>query len=294
MSSTDLETKENLSVKIHPSLAQAAMRQRVDREYRLWTLARALDAKGSGRVRIADLRELIEAEDLNGLAAGSLRRLLRTGSPRFWQVGHGRLRLRGLGAVCKALGIPRLVGNPVIVPLVWARTLRGFRAAIYNCLFPQGNWSNPISRTVIEGIINRTAQSQRNYQKALGSALKTKCNAAFAGAPGRRGEEIPRGYYIDRLGGELVMLRRLPNSFKSGFARAPKGMQGRVNQRLRYSVDHVATETTRRLFYSDAKAVARRIQIQGDDFFFVAESKTVGNTALWSQVTKISGRVFMS
>lgn len=310
MSSFNLETKENLSVKIHPSLAQAAMRQRVDREYRLWTLARALDAKGSGRVRIADLRELIEAEDLNGLAAGSLRRLLREGSPVFWTVAdHDAdrvLYLTGLRRLCLALGLTRLAQSPVLMPIRWARSLKAFRAVCYASGFPTDVMSNPISRRAIERNTGRTPRTQRGYDQALSRQLQKRDNARIIDRKPKEGIELSSGLFVDKVrtrGGDesFVLLQRLPNSYRIGFERGPRGMMRRVNRELRDPFRYVGKGKREKLFYRNARNAARRIQQRNEtDWFCVSGviirgrqvQQTVGRTALWTNIQQVNGKVY--
>ena len=305
------EARSSPGLKIHPSLAQRAMKLGKDREYRLWVLARSLPGAGSGRVRVADIQELNNSEDIGGLSPGTLRRLIKSGSPTFWKVffqdGVKWLELRGLAAVCERLDVIRLSNSPVLIPIRWARSLLAFRSACYASMFPESDWSNPISRKVIEELTGRTARTQRNYDQALSGKLDKRDNAKIVNGKPKHGDELLPGQFVDKVrtreGDEhLVLLERLPNSFRTGFTKSARGMMRKVNQQLRgNSPRHVGGETQRKLFYRDHHAAGRRIQEQREtDWFCIAGadvggrhvSKTRSGAALWSGVQKLEGQVF--
>ena len=299
-------------LKVWPALAQRCLLKRRDRELRLWTLARSLPGAGSGRVRVAELAGLIEREEIGGLSPGTLRRLLKSGSGTFWTIaldanGDKVLYLAGLGSVCLALGVERLSSAPVLLPGRWARSLRSFRAACYASGFPTSKLSNPISRSVIEGLTGRTPRTQRGYDQALGGLLDKRDNAKLVNGKPKNGDELPPGHFVDRVrtrdGNEhLVICQRLPNSFEVGFERAARGMTRRVNRLIRTPVRHEGTGNQReKLFYRDPKAAGRRIQQQREsDWFCIAGAEvagrhvkeTIGKTQLWTGVQKVGGEVF--
>ena len=69
-----------IRAKIWPELGLAALAAKQDRALRLWTLGRALDRHGSGRVKLSDLQETVAREGIKGLSASSVGRLLRDGA----------------------------------------------------------------------------------------------------------------------------------------------------------------------------------------------------------------------
>jgi len=268
------EPVTGLALKVWPALAQRAMLLKRDREYRLWVLARSLDPMGSGRVRVDDILALGKAERLRGLSPGAVRRLLKRGAGTFWEVfnkgGDKWLELRGLGSVALSLEVQRLSHWPVVVPVRWLQSLRGFRSVIYASAFPGGDeFSNPISRATMTDLTGAKPRAQRNYDKALGRRLDRQENAEVTGLPLKHGYEIPtgRGYYVDKVllpnGREdLALFRRMPNSYRlPGFARGKRGMAGKVNSELRYSLDHVAREARQaKLVYRDHAKARKRIK----------------------------------
>jgi hypothetical protein len=123
--------------KIHPDLAIETLRQRRDREYRLWTLARAVDLAGSGRLRLADFQDSLIELDIRGASPGTVRRILSVGQDTFWHRYTNRhtterwIALCGLLPVCVALGVEKLKFSPVYVPLALIQTMRRFRETIF-------------------------------------------------------------------------------------------------------------------------------------------------------------------
>ena len=294
-------------LKIHPDLALISLRDKRDREYRLWTLARALDSEGSGRVPVDRLT--VFASTLRGLSPGTVRRLLDAGDGAFWdrytKAGKPWIRLRGLAPVCEALGVEKLRHDPVLLPDRSARTLRAWRSAIFATLFGR-DFGTPISRRVLEELTGRSPRTQRNYQAAMGKRMQGRQNAAVSGEPWKPAEDPPDGHFVDYVNGKLVILRRLPNSYKAKLKRGRRGMTRRVNKTLnaRKPVRICGTgeqPQSRRLFYTEPSAAQRRLQAkQEGDQFFVAAAELNGRpakqsrcgAALWSRWTVTDERVF--
>jgi len=312
MSNHILETNKNQTLKVYPCLAQAAMKQRLDRLYRVWTLARSIDPMGRGYIRVADIEELIQTEDIKGLSPGTLRRLLKSGMPTFWDVfykdGERWVGLRGLRRVCVALDLTSLPENVVLIPVRWAKTVKGFRAACYGSGFPTSVMSNPISRATIENKTGRTPRTQRAYDRALAGQLKKRDNARIVDRKPKHGTELSLGLYVDKVrtpegDEEIVLLQRLPNSYRVEFKRGPRGMTGRVNGELKEPFDHVAKGKREKLFYRDPQAATKRIhQRRENDWFCVAGvtiggrpvNQTIGRTALWTEVQRANDKTYYS
>ena len=238
-----------------------------------------------------------------------MRRLLDAGAGVFWETyrngGAQWIRLRGLAAVCDALGVKKLRGDPALLPAKHAKTLKAWRAAIYASLFGQ-DFGTPISRRVLQELTGRSARTQRYYQTAMGKKMARRQNAAVTDMTWRRGEEPPDGYFADYVNGKIVILQRLPNSYKSKLKRGRRGMMRRVNKTLnvRKPVRICGTgeqPQSRRLFYTEQSAAQRRLQAkQEGDQFFVAGAELKGKSAkesrckaaLWSRWTVTDGRVF--
>lgn len=295
-------------LKIHPDLALAALRDNQDRLYRVWVLARSLDPQGSSRVEVTVLQAAIEEHGLKGLSPGTLRRLLKRGEGTWWERGGGCLWLHSLYRICEALHVEKLSHSPANIPWPWIKSLKVFRSACYASMFPSGSfWSNPISRKALEKLTGKTGRTQRNYDKALGEYIEKQDNVAMTGISLKHGTEIPDGYFVDKIvvNGEevIVLLKRLPNSFRTEFTKAARGMTRKVNQQLRQLFCQEKKSTRERLFYQDAKAAHRRIQRAKENDWFAVQgaeisghrvSKTRGGRVLWTPVQMCDTQVFFT
>lgn len=289
--------------KIHPDLGLAAMRKRLDRPYRVWVLARSLDPLGRGYVELSVIMALIEREKVRGLSPQSFNLLIKSGHGVFWKFfrmpdGTRYLQLISLERVCLALEVDRLRYSPVPFDYLRARSLRAFRSFIYASIFPSGNeFSRPISRRTLEKLTGKKARTQQLYDGYAG--VEKIGNAQPTGLEWKRGDDIPAGFTVDYVNGKLGLLKRLPNSYKTSFEKAPRGMLKHVNRSLCGNPLRKGEGETKRnkLFYDTYKSASKRIQgnIDAPDFLFVRTKKrSRGKIALWGSITKMEGNVFFS
>lgn len=303
-----------MNCKLQPEIAQAALKLHKDREYRVWVLARALDAAGSSGVKIADLQAFIRQEEIRGLSPRTLTKALKRGEGIFWTMDGERLWLRGMWPVSKALGITRLTHAPALIGCDWAQTLKTFRAACYAARFPAGdNYSAPISRKTLSKLTGRTARTQRNYDKAAG--VEKKKNYKATGKSWRKGDtNIPDGHTVDYVQGKLELLRWMPNSYRAPLLpKAPRGMVYRVNKQMRGDLFRSGEEHSKRdkLYYTSDKSAARRRQsTTPDNLFYTVKTKVTwpdkpgkpivsflesrGGAVIWSEIQEVGGHKFFS
>lgn len=305
-----MNARDGALAKVHVEVALACLRQRRSRQYRVWVLARLADREGSGRLAVADLREALERWRIRGTSPGTLRRLLKAGDGLFWTryvKGEPWLALSGIAAVCSALGVAKLRAAPVLVPIARCATLAEFRGAIVESRQAgsdaDGTWSAPISRRVMADVTGYCERTLRNWQAAPGSSLERRSNGVLTSFEWRPDMKLPPGHVVDRVAGNLVVLRRLPNSYRSGLQRAPRGMIRRVNKLLSASSLRIGGRETKRerLFYREVKPAQRRLQEREEgDEFFVQEAELNGvpvrrsrcGATLWSQWRVADGRAF--
>lgn len=305
--------------KVYPEIGEVCLRERKSRCYRLWTLARALDVQGRGRVDVARIRQTVNCRGQRGLAPGTVRRLLNAGNGTFWTVNYyadGRrwLDLHGLRRVCVALGVDKLRRDPVRVPWRYLKTLRAFRVALYSALFAGDKFSNPVSRAVIEKRIGYKARTQRYWQAAAGEKMAMRQNAALTSTTYAQWEELRqmdpeamRGLFPDFLeSDELSIFKRLPNSYRADLPRAARGMVRRVNQQLRSGnpvrQDQTGTRNSDRLklYYTNQRGAQRKMQLlQGDEPFYLVQPgrgdepvTTRGGAVVWSRWQIADRRLF--
>lgn len=307
--------------KLYSELGEICLLKKLDRCYKLWTMARALDLQGCGRIDVSRLQQVANRRELRGLSPGTVRRLLNAGNGTFWTVhyysdGTRWLELHGLRRVCVALGVDKLRPDPVYIPWRYLKTTRAFRVAIYAALFARDGWSNPVSRAVIEKRVGYTARTQRYWQAAAGDKMQTRQNAALTSMTYAQWEELReldpesvRGLFPDFLENnddELAILKRLPNSYSADLPRAARGMVRRVNRQLRadnpvrYGPDGDTQPDKLKRYYTNQRAAQRRMQaLQSDEPFYLAlpgrDGKPVtarGGAVLWSRWQIADRRLF--
>lgn len=180
-----------------------------------------------------------------------LRNLLRQGEGIFWHRDKERIWLHSLAKTAKALGVTRLTGKPVKMPVsALTGTIGDTRAHLYAAFHSSHtadkNTNSPISRHTLAILSGVGATSQRHYE----AKTKVRAQANYAvgdvcqGADDEKGKE--RAWQVGRAlfrlrdingrhgkAGRMYWAWRLPNSYAGPHQKAPKGRQRRVNRELR-------------------------------------------------------------
>jgi hypothetical protein len=145
---------------------------------RLWLMLRYLDQVGRGWLRIVNLANTIASKKSPQRLCGKrqLRNLIRDGEGVYWTQEKGRLWLHSAARVAHSLGVKRLTGRPVALPV--AAVLAGigaFKAHLYAAFHsgrvketPQGERSMPIARETMATLSGVGRTSQRTYELAAG------------------------------------------------------------------------------------------------------------------------------
>jgi hypothetical protein len=281
----------------------ATLRERQDRELRLWTLCRGIDRDGSGCVKVCDVLGVAERENLRGLSRSSVSRIVQAGAGCFWSVydrdGERWLQLRGLSRVCLALGVTRISRTvDVALPL----SLKHWRAL---CLFSQfSGRKSPMGRAVLADLADREVKTIYRHGKALGGLLEVQRNAVSTGVEWVRGDAVPEGHTVGFVNGRVEVLRVLPNSYKLNVDRGKRGMTRKVNWKLSFTKQR----ETQQLLYphhsgNDREAVkarqrtrralGRRLQEQRDGVLFVeTRNQARGHIHLWQHLVVANGKVY--
>jgi hypothetical protein len=227
---------------------------------RLWLLLRHADAEGRGRIATIEATRLLSGADsaLRVCGRRQLANLLAAGSGLFWERdtgrdGHEWLRLHSAVRVAAALGVERLAGSPVGVPVeALTNTIGRARAHLYatfhsgrtRCELLTGEKSarGPISRETLCKLSGASRNSQRNYERRA----RVGRRSAFAVGPRltaadeheeawKRGRALfhlhdPRG----RFGrpGAVYLAWQLPNEYTGPHDTLPRGRQKRLNRAL--------------------------------------------------------------
>jgi len=324
-------------LKIHPRIGLACLRaskpkgkpsnrgkrnlkpQRIgyERELRLWYLARLVDRDGAGWLAVTDLQQRLDGLGTSGLSPSVVRRLLQTGNGIFWHLhekqGQRFVRLAGVEAVAKHFGVYRL-DAPVYVPIEHANGLQSWRGAIVAAFHAQRGgsqtWTSPISRATLERLTGAPRCTIYRWEQALGASFQSKRNAAVAKDEWPRDVKAPEGCYIDKSvlsdGTEVItLLSYLPNSYRSGWQLAPRGMLRKVNRGLKRLVSVGVLDDFNRLFWSDPKAINRALtglQEGGQVYILGAEilgknapatraGRKLGPATLWTSYRRDHGQL---
>lgn len=294
--------------KLYPELSQIALRQRHTKQYRVWTMARAIDIDGSGQVRLSDITAQAHAVNCKGLSPGSLRHILSAGCGLWWETyerdGERWLELRGLAQVCEKLGIHKLSGYPIYISWNNLRTLKSFRAICHASQF-EYHFGSPISRRTLQKLTGRCGATQRRYEKMYYRSVRVRPNGRLKKEALEHGDAIPSGHRVVFIGGQPCLIQVLPNSYRATFARAPRGMIRNVNRFLsgeRWKAaggnpGRTSGPGTRheRIFYDDCQAARRRGEaLDEDDQFFVrnTDHKTHDETGIYQRWSVANEHLF--
>ena len=237
--------------RLYPDIGLGMLRRELAAPGRLWLMCHHLDPEGRGVLRVDILREQLTQKTSANYLCGKrqLRNLLRAGEGVFWtRDKHERLWLHSAGRVAAALGVERLTGRPVALPL--SALLSGigeFRAHLY-AAFHSGRAKGegagmPIARDTLATLSGVGGSSQRAYEARL--RLRSQANYAVGEVANptkkeerawKQGEALfTLKDYRGEQGkqGRSYLAWQLPNSYRGQHQRRPKGRQKRINRHLR-------------------------------------------------------------
>ncbi|HOU42302.1 MAG TPA: hypothetical protein PK829_13630, partial [Promineifilum sp.] len=277
------------SVKVHPDIALAILRAKQAAPGRVWLLLRHADAAGRGAIDERVARQLLSGPDAPLRVCGrrQLANLLAAGDGLFWQRAAGVIWLRSVVRVAAALGVARLGGVPVAVPVAALTGPIGRARAHLYASFHSGRQSvdlltgaprprGPIARATLTALSAAAPNSQRAYERRAGVGRRS---AVAIGPPAgavdehevawRRGRAL--FHLRDRKGrfgrpGAVYLAWQLPNEYTGPHATLPRGRQKRLNRALAdLFLDGMtgngeqpggATGRPRRRFYGSARPAA--------------------------------------
>lgn len=228
--------KSPATVRIHPVLALAMLKAEQAAAGRIWLLLRFLDTEGRGWLPSELVRGKLTQQEANTRVCGrrQLRNLLRQGEGTFWehqqaQAGcRERIWLRSPSRVATALGLERLTGRPVHIPLAALLGGIGQVRAHFYASFHHGRQAGddsgaPISRARLATLTNVPPRTQRLYDGAAG--IRRQANYAVGAdysiqnmreRAWRHGRAVFQ--FVDHQGrqgpaGRRYVAWRLPNSY---------------------------------------------------------------------------------
>ena len=295
-------------VKIYPDIALAMLRQEQTAAGRLWLLLRHLDVNGRGVLRVVNLRETLTKSKTRHHLCGwrQLRNLLRQGEGVYWQRDKERVWLRSADRVAAALGVEKLNGRPVAIPVKHLLGTIGEARAYLYASFHAGRQpvssrtqrQKPIARDTLTTLTGLTAECQRGYERRVG--VRVSQNYVIGERASRSGQEERHWQkgggafeFVDFRGGQGkpgvdYMAWQLPNSYTVSLPHRPKGRQKRINRKLTDLFMQGMTGNERqsieKRYFGDgagaAKAVGKRSHA-GDEVFLVQHGTSNGSLRLW-------------
>ncbi|HSG18330.1 MAG TPA: hypothetical protein VLE70_18695 [Anaerolineae bacterium] len=239
-------------VRLYPDIALSLLREREVAPGRLWLLLRHLDSNGRGWIEIETARRQLTGKesDLRVFGWRQMRKLLARGESLFWFRDGQRLWLRSPLNVAAALGVDRLSGRPVALPVsVLLQSIGLVRAHFYASFHSGRNPKKtkaakaaPISRSTLQALCQTSRSTQRQYEKRTGVqqqrnfAIGKKLTVAdFQNQAWDRGRAALR--FKDRAGqvgrtGTEYTAWQLPNSYVGPHEAQSRGRQKRMNRKL--------------------------------------------------------------
>ena len=231
-------------VKHYPSIGLAALDQKLTNAYQVWLLVLYLEQQQNshGKIDLADLRPLVK-EKL-GWTGRNLRYVLNRGNGRFWRRDDkDRLFRVGAARLASSLGLDRLAGAPVLLPLDVLTAGRGeFNAHLYAAYHSGRREARPISQETLRGTVGIPERTQRRYCRVA----KVKRQPSFAvGGNVTKDNHQEQAWlhgrscfiFVDskgrqgRPGGRFVAWR-LPNVYGRVHDRAARGRLRKNNRKI--------------------------------------------------------------
>ena len=238
------EEKRTGYIKLQPDLALAFLRYKQSGPGRLWLLMRYFDSEGCGWVEEQTAKSMFTEKESWWRLCGwrQLRNLLNQGEDIFWQRRNGRIWLCSMTKVATALGLPRLGGYPVALPVdVLVQKISKVRAHFY-ASFHSGRDGMPISRETLTTLTAMHERTQRRYEKVSGVRIQT--NITLGDVVSKEGIEAAnwehgRAFFVftDHRGkhgprDQRYLAWQLPNSYIGPHKQLSRGSQKQINRRL--------------------------------------------------------------
>ena len=229
------------------------MRKKLAAPGRIWFLLRHLDRQGKGWITAETARENLTSKQspLSVCGKRQLRNLLAAGEKIFWERDNERIWLKSLAKVAAVLGLSRLNGRSVQLPIaILLQSIGTVRAHLY-ATFHSGRGnpdqdskvkSCPISRKTLKNLTSATRRTQRLYEKR--ADVRQQTNYAFGGQFTAEGEQntawkLGQAYFrfTDKKGlvgpeKQQYLAWQLPNSYDGPHKTESKGHQRRLNRQL--------------------------------------------------------------
>jgi hypothetical protein len=271
---------EGKTVKHHPDLGIAALNATEGAIYRVWLLCRHLDKNGRGWLPVKELRQAFTKKTSTHKICGwrRLRQIFVAGEGRYWERNREKLWFYGVTKVADKLGIERLTGRPIALPITIATDRIGvFQAHLYAAWHSGRKTENPISRATQRDMLSLPERTQRHYCQV--AHIQRTPNYAIGGKNSPEAQQesawTHSGTFVfkDKQGNQgkknqEYIAWQLPSSHKARHSTARRGRQRKINRQL--TVDLVinaaqGNDGTRidKLFFQNGAEAAKAYNKQG-------------------------------
>jgi hypothetical protein len=285
------DTAVSQTVKAYPSLLNAFHKKELVPVGRVYMLIRAMDKDGRGRVPVSQLRDMFTGPGSPWRIFTTwkrLRQVLNQGEGICWQRDpDGDLRIYGPHRIAQALECGRLRGQPVELPVKeLLKGIQATKAQFYTCLHS----GRPITQKKLRELTGIPQSTQRLYNQVAG--VKSQKNICVNDKEPYNRENVQRRawqqgrnvfrFYVrkGKLRGLAFVAWRLPSSYESGHAVAPKGRQKKVNQAIALVMNRERgnNEKVERLYHPDnATAGAAYNRSPEHDHYYPVDSSIISD-----------------
>jgi len=294
------------SLVAHPSILLAALRAGKEAPARVYLLLRAIDRDGRGWLTVDEARARLTGQDSPLRVAGwrRLRQLLREGEGLFWKRDRERLWLIGTHKIACKLGLARLQGYSVELPV--QALLGGIQAvrATFYAAFHAGRESKPISRATLADLSGVPGRTQLEYDR-VARVIRTRhfavgdryTAAAFQERAWGHGRAVFR--FEDARGrqggpGGKYVAWTLPNSYRADYPRRSGGNRKRLNRKLadllpKGTAGNDGPAMEKRFFPNAALAARRYNRHPESDAYWRTEGGTRAGDGLWCVLAGAGG-----
>jgi hypothetical protein len=176
-------------IKVNPSLAQAALQKKQQRQLALWLIARQLDRTGRGWVDLGEFYQ--KAKELGWWDSDKpISRAIESGVDVWWYKaytvkGQKRLPIASLKNVCLKLGI-RLSYTETAISMRSLKKQQAFKAQLFSAFFV-GRRSRIYSLTTLVDLFGHSKRAIRRWCKMAGIEMDRNFAVAFMS---NRAEEV--------------------------------------------------------------------------------------------------------
>jgi hypothetical protein len=236
-------------VKVYPSLAAGALKAGQVPAARLYLLIRALDPLGRGVVEVDQLRARLTDKKSKHYLCGwrRLRQIINDGRGRFWERDAARVFLFSPVRIAEALGVERLSGRPVAIPVKTLLAGKHETAAAFMAAWHAGRkHANPISRKALQQVLGVVPSTQRTYDKTAkikrvkNIRILNECDpkgpqSAAWDALQQHGNTFLFTDHVGQLGkpGTTYTAANMPSTYSTKLKTLPRGRTRKINRQLR-------------------------------------------------------------